>query len=236
MDLSIFSDYPALALNYFPFHKDNEKLNVKYSVFSEPWYFYPYIHPWVGGIKQPLWRNRIQREYKSLIDERVSTSFFVSLSNYPTLFKRKNVYFLFKEIENFQFYDDCQLRGQNIFGGSLRWAIFLAIFMGFKKIILVGCDYTHREALAHHWYEFGKSFFHQLPDYNKEFFEVAMRYASIETITLKGGGSVLPSKVYAGTLNYKENSELTTSQKLELLSSYPGYRVFHNEAGLKATD
>ena len=228
-DLSAFPEKPAFALNYFPFHKEAESLNLKYAFINEPYWFYPYSRlPWPP---KTWWRNKIQNKYRELIANRSDIDFFVNLSNYLVL-NGKNIYYLFKTIDdsNFEFQQECLSKGEGIYDGSLRCAIALAIYMGFEDIMLVGCDYTHETSRSHHWYERGEGVLCPQPEYQRLYLEIAQNYAQITTITLKGYGSVLPAKTYAeftgGPLAFRENDELMDMEMLKLLKTWPGYKIF----------
>jgi hypothetical protein len=144
----------------------------------------------------------------------------------------KNVYFLFRSIPDgdFAFLSECNAVGEGIYDGSFRCAIALAIYMGFKDIVLVGCDYTHEISRTQHWYEKGGGFLNPHPDYQRRFLEIAQKYVKITTITMEGGSSVLPSVTYVEftgrPLEFRENYELTDKSTLELLDTWPGYSIF----------
>lgn len=228
-DLSDFSDKPAFSLNNFLFHNQSKLLNIRYAILTEPYCFYPYFRlPWPP---KTLWRNRIQIKYRDLIKNNSDKSFFINLSNYPVL-KSKNIYYLFRTINDsdFKFARECNLFGEEIYGGSFRCAIALAIFMGFKDIFLVGCDYTHENPKALHWYEKGCGKVLPAMEYEKSYLEIASSYASITTITKEGGGNVLPAMTYKQYTGknplFQENLLLADKANLDLLATWPGYNIF----------
>lgn len=231
MDFTNFTKLPTFTLNYLQFHNEIQNLQVNYSVFSEPWYFYPFSLSAVDSTsRSPLWRNRIQAEFKKYIKKRENTKYFANLSNFPSLQTNKNVYFLFKRIDNFDFFEHCSDANENPFAGSLNHAICLALLMGFKKIILIGCDYTHSDARQGHWYEKGKGYILRQPNYNKGFLKIACQYAEILTITLDCGSYNLPACTYSEFTGvkpkFRENTELTSNKNLHLLNSWPPYKIF----------
>jgi len=228
-DLNAFPEKPTFALGYIPYHKDSESLNLKYCLLTEPKYFYPYFKlPWPP---KTWWRNKIQKKYRELITNYQNIDFFVNLSNYPVL-NGKNIYYLFRSIDdsNFEFLQECLAKGEGIYDGSLRCAIALAIYMGFRDITLVGCDYTHEPSRSRHWYEKGEGILCPQPDYQRSYLEIAQNYAKITTITLQGDGSVLPAKTYTAftghPLALRENNELMDMETLKLLETWPGYTIF----------
>ncbi len=114
--------------------------------------------------------------------------------------------------------------------GSLRTSIALALYMGFKKITLVGCDYTHFRPKALHWYEKGKGIDINTKDYNMDYFSKISHYAHIETVTVERLGSTLPSITYkeltGKDIYYRENYELTGIEILKVLATFSGYNIF----------
>jgi len=228
-DLAAFPKKPTLTLSYLPFHNQAESLDIHYGLLTQPKYFYPYFKlPWPP---KTWWRNRIQNKYRQLIAKKKKISFFVNLSNYPVL-RGENIYYLFQYIDDdaFDFGNECAANGENSYAGSFRCAISLAIYMGFEEIILVGCDYTHEHSRSLHWYEQGEGILKPQPDYCRRYLEIAQKYAKFTTITLEGGGSVLPATTYqefTGTpAIFRDNHELLDEETLNLLASWPGYAIF----------
>jgi hypothetical protein len=228
-DLAAFPKKPTFTLTYIPFHKQAESLNVRYCLLTEPKYFYPYFK--LPYPPNPWWRNRIHYIYRRLIKDRNDLEFFVNLRSYPVL-RGNNIYYLFQSINDsdFEFLQECILSREEVNGGSLRYAILLAIYMGFKDIILVGCDYTHDLSRSLHWYEKGEGILYPQPDYQRRFFDIAQKYAKITTITIEGGGSALPAMTYTEftgkPLNFRENHEILDEKTLKLLATWPGYTIF----------
>ena len=232
-DLSSFSDKPVISLNKIAFHKQSNLLNLKYCLFIEPYYFYPYF--WdrdeattkITGKK--FFRNNIQKKFRELIKTRKDTTFFTNLSNYPVLWN-SNIFYLFQMINNsdLKFFEECHLSQENIFKGSFRSAISLAIYMGFKEIFLVGCDYTHETTRSHHWFEKGEGIIKKQPKYQENFLNIAKKYAKLTTITLEGNGTFLPSETYKEFTgkepSIKENYDLMENSMLIALSKDPWFK------------
>ena len=230
-DLSLFSDKISFSLGYLPFHKNFSFLNCKYCLLVEPYFFYPFFRL-PSAFSKKMWRNNIQKRYKKFMYSSPKFNFFVNLSNYLTLWK-SNIYFLFKELpeSDSPFFKECVLNNENIFKGSLRFAISIAIYMGFKEIYLVGCDYTHQKNMSKHWYEKGEGLHIQQPDgYLKKFFKIANKYIKITTVTLDGKGQFLESITYKELKKkdplYRENFHLIEKENLHLLAEWPGYEIF----------
>jgi len=229
-DLSLFSDKISFSLGYLPFHKNFSFLNCKYCLLVEPYFFYPFFS--LPHYSKKFWRNNIQKRYKKFIHSSPNFNFFVNLSNYLTLWK-SNIYFLFKVLpeSNSPFFKECVLNNENIFKGSLRSAISIAIYMGFKEIYLVGCDYTHQKNMSKHWYEKGEGLHIQQPNgYLKNFLKIANKYIKIITVTLDGKGQFLESITYKELKKkdalYRENFNLIKKEDLDLLAEWPGYTIY----------
>lgn len=231
-DLSFFSDKPSFALNKILFHNQAKYLNIKYNLFLEPYYFYPYH--WdrdkttVQITGKKFFKNDIQKKFREMIKKQQKIIFFTSLSNYPVL-SNSNIFYLYKIINdpNCDFLKECYLNNQNIFNGSFRCATTLAIYMGFKKITYVGCDYTHKESRSHHWYEKGQGVMNKNLEYEKNFLNIVNKYAELNTITLEGKSNFIPAQTYyeftGKKPKYKENYDLMDRAMLDVLSKNPWY-------------
>lgn len=232
-NLSEFSNKISFSLNKIAFHKQSNYLNLKYSLFIEPFYFYPYFwdrdEATVKETGKRFFKNNVQIKFREIIRKQQHTTFFTNLSNYPVLWN-SNVRYLFQFIEDTdsQFLRECFQKKENIFKGSLRSAISLAIFMGFKDIFLVGCDYTHEVTRSHHWFEKGQGIISKKPHYLEIFLNIAKKYVNLTTITLEGRGSNLPSKTYheftGKEPKFRENYVLMENSMLDILSKDPWFK------------
>ncbi len=229
-NLNMFPKKPTFTLKSMLFHKESESLDIKYSLVIEPWFFYPYFRD--SFYQKEFKINKIQRKYHKYIKGKKNINFFVNLSCYPLL-SGKNIYYLFKAIndKDFEFLNECTVNEEDIFKGSFHCAIALAIYMGFKNILLVGCDYTHKSYRPLHWYEKGKSLLsHVEPNYCKKYLSIAQKYANITTITNDTGGTFIPSITYENytkkTPVYRENNELLDYEILKSFATWPGYKIF----------
>jgi hypothetical protein len=228
-DLSAFNDKTSIPCSYMPFHKDFTKLNVDYLSLIEPWWFYPY--QWTTSPPIRLVRNKIQHLYfTEVIKKFPKKTIFTNISNYPKLFKCKNV------IYNHELYLDNSLGDEfisnriNSYADSLRWSLLLAIYMGFDHAYLVGFDYTHLPARDNHWYEKGKVIAAPMVGYQEDFFKIAKEFIDITTITLDGKSQYLNSQTYSQftglTPSFKENFEIVEDRTLRILSCWPGYSIY----------
>ena len=96
-DYSAFSDHIGISCGMQIFHKDFNRLNVKYYSLIEPYLFYP---DWIILSKrlQYLKKHRIiTNEFKHLIRLNTEITFFINLSNIFSIYE-KNIRFLHSSI------------------------------------------------------------------------------------------------------------------------------------------
>lgn len=226
-DMSVFSDKKAIVCNFFPFHKDFDKLDAPYLSMVEPWWFY--ANETTPPPESKSLPNYRQEEYRKLMDQYPDKTFFVNLSNYPVI-RRKNIIYTYLD-----FFDD-RLPSNfinsriNGFEGSIRTLITMAAYMGFKHAYLIGFDYTHEPGRNLHWYEKGEGYFSPKSDYNKPFFDIAQEFIDITTITVEGGSKLVKSITYEEFTglkpHFQENTELASMTYLNTLATWPGYEIF----------
>ena len=222
-DLSLFNDKPSICSNNFIFHKDFEKLDVKYYSIYEPYWFLPFFVSGFKGIK--FLRNLIQKKHLKKFKAFPDVTFFSDITNSLRL-KGNNIIYLGDSFsKNYIPYKN----KINILEGSLRVEISLAIFLGFKKAYLIGHDYTHKNSLTSHFYERGKGIKNNHKYWNKDFFEIVKEYIDLITVTREGESNTLRSTTYkklTGNIPiFKENTEIIDKEDLKSLSSWPGYKI-----------
>lgn len=227
-DLNHFQDKISIPCAHIPFHKDFKVLKVPYAFYIESNWFYPYTKNTAPPYN--YLRNHIQSEYKRIIKNRRDIQFFLSVTNYPTV-NESNVVFIHKKFDYTK--DDSILPSAKIFNyfeGSLRASIFLAYYLGFKKIYLIGFDYTHSPARVLHWHEKGEGFTKELESYNSDYFSLMQQVIEICTVTINSGSKLLPFIKYKDLTNYapvfRENTELLTEKNMKTLATWPGYNIF----------
>jgi hypothetical protein len=228
-DLSIFSDKISMPIALIPFHNDFHKLNTKYLILSEPYWFYPYFK-----LPKPYgyyWRNTHQAAYKNIINSDLDKEYFINASNIPVLHS-KNITFIFNKIYDSRLANNFICNRIDAYAGSFRTSITLAIYMGFKHIYLIGCDYTHNPSISLHWYEKGEGVVGNTIGYQDKFLTLASEFIDITTISLNGktNSSAIQSisyEEYTGEKPfYRENSELVDLESLSMLNTWPGYKIF----------
>lgn len=236
-DLSKFSDKKSIVVNYVPFHLDFNKLNCKYCILSEPFWFLPFEKVEKITAKKSksilsyfrIIPNPTQAYYKEFMKKSKSNFFFINLSNILTT-NYNNVFYLFKKIPKSNLFQDFIDNGLNPYEGSFRTAVFLAIHLGFKKAYLVGFDYTHTPSRIGHWFEKGEGVQSDLVNYDYDFLKFITKYIDIETVTIENGKHKLKSVSYKDLTgeepNYRQNTDLASIETLKVLSSFPGFEIF----------
>lgn len=226
-DLEKFSNKISIPCAALPLHKDFGYLNVPYAFQIETFWFYPY-----NKITIPPYNwlpNEIQKLYHNVIKKRKDIHFFLSLTNYPTIWE-KNVTYVFDGWKDINLPKEHLGRLFNCYTGTIRSSIFLATYMGFSKVYLVGFDYTHKPAGILHWYEKGERGTMELIDYQKDFFSVAQNFIDIVSVTLDGKAEFLKSITYKELTGiepkFRENHELANNETLKVLSTWPDYTIF----------
>lgn len=226
-DLEKFNDKVSISTGLLPFHNDFDKINTEYCLLTEPFWFLPFHKTTVPPIKYI--RNRIQKEYRKIINNKVDKQFIVNLSNY-FLLKRKNVKFIFQDIPGSELVSHFLSKGIDPFAGSARTSILFAIHLGFKQAHLVGFDYTHSPGKSHHWYEKGEGVEFDQKNYNEIFFSIANEYIDLTTVTLNGKSNVMNYVSYEHLTNdqplFVENDQLIDNKYLEALSAWPDYNIY----------
>ena len=114
-----------------------------------------------------------------------------------------------------------------VYESSLNFSIYFSAFLGFKKIYLVGCDYEDIEPTVEHWWEKDKP----KPYFGKKatnYIEYMRKFIDIKIITLNksNGNNFISYRDYSGKdLEYKENIQIISTKRLELLKSRGIYKI-----------
>ena len=225
-DLQNFSDKVSIGCNFIPFHNDFDKLNCKYLLLMEPWWFYPYKFLNIKNIK----KNYIQSLYRKAIIKFNKKIYLLNISNLPVTFMNKNLIYTSNDNFKNKLKYTHKIDIDDPLAGSLNASISLAIYMGFKECVLVGFDYTHSPSRSLHWFEKGKGFFHEQINYNLVFFKQVRNNIILKTLTLDGESKLLDFVTYENYTKskpkYKENEFLLNPNILKTLSTWEGYNIY----------
>jgi len=225
-DLNSFSDIKSITVGYIPFHNDFKALNCIYCFLVEPYWFYPLVKTTTEPYRYIY--NHIQSKYRLILKKYPQKQFFINFSNYPVL-NGKNINHIFYKLPNSEFITELNSHSINPFHGSFRASITLAIYMGFKKIYLVGFDYTHTPSRNLHWYEKGEGIINDQENYEKEFLDIAKKFINIVTITIDGISTKVDYMTYmefcGKQCKFKENTEFIDKKHLDVLKTWKNYSI-----------
>jgi len=225
-DFREFSNHPAICCGMIPFHKDFDKLDVRYIALVEPWMFVPkIIQP-----KKLHCLRQIAAEYKGRIVSLPKKEFFVSLSNRFSLYGN-NLNYVYRNLPNPRNEIDKQINQIDCFAGSFHASLSLAYYMGFKKIYLVGFDaWTIQPARTLRWYEAGDGEFFQPTNFALEYLKILKSKIDIYTISNDGESCNVKNISYASFTGkqprYRENLDLLGEHILNVLSTCHEYKIF----------
>jgi len=81
-----------------------------------------------------------------------------------------------------------------------------------------------------HWYEAGKGIVTDAIGFNEDFLDEAKKYIDITTVTVESISETLDYIRYEDLTGYrptfKENNELMSEKYLDVMASWPGYRIY----------
>lgn len=220
MDLGAFDDKPMICFNmsYFINEISDRKMPT-YGHLIESFYFY----------KTYKFKNKtlkLQDFIKVLIKNK-KIIFFTNLTNILN-FIGVNTNFVFLKLPKDQFTQN-ELNKNRLFSKwSVKTAISLAIYMGFKKAYLIGFSFTS-EAFANHWFDDlpiksfkevnGIDAVSKLRNNkgNNEFFKEADNHIKVIGITISK-----PNESYFEWIEYAEFTGLKKQyREIEQMSIYP---------------
>jgi len=221
MDLTSFSDHIAIGLNHINLHKDRSSLNMPYQVVVEPFFFYPYIkNPYTLAYQ----RNILGKLFiESFSGYKTQVNLFVSLSNILIPFVGSKISYLYHFGNR-----NCNAKDNDISGsfsfmsGALEAGLGLAINMGFKKAILIGCDYLFTPMSNGHFYAYGPPVRLDKERPYDALFAKIKKDIEVHVITdFSGVSNSLKSSTYfeytGKNLLYKENVEIVDTKFLNYL-------------------
>ena len=230
-DLEQFDNRIVIACGLLFLHKDFKKLNTKYYFTGHPFFYYPY---WTNPYSHSLEKNLLGSIYKSKIYEYRDIEYFVSLTNFLGL-RGKNINYLYHYDEPFDSKVGWDLSGKYRFMESaLSGMLGIAYYMGFRDIILVGCDYAATPKMGGHFYEHGKMALNDKKFiYTEKPLLAINEYVNLRTVTINDDfkGDLVEAISYRALmgrkLNYKENNEIIESSELLALDkTNMNYRIF----------
>lgn len=228
MDLSRFRDRPSIIGNMMVYHRDVHLLDKPFCVLNEPFWFWP-IFPYGGLLKGPYLKNRMHRRYREAIRENPDTIFCLNFSNFPVV-RSRNVLFVSRWYKPPFALRNPFAERPDSHDGTLLLQVSLAIFLGFRKVYLVGHDYTHTPSRIGHFYEKGEGPLSDHSDFCRDFLSYAKQHVDLVTVTVDAGSDRVDSITYENLTGdrprFRENVELVNGSGLKTLATWPGYRIF----------
>ncbi len=226
-DLSLFNDRISIGCNALSLHKDFSKIGISYYYEGHPFNFYKFFKdPYTSSYR----RHILGDLKKQKIRENSDINFFLDVSDYPST-RGKNIFYSHHFGEKFSNYSNCSLDGFfSANQSALSGMIGMAIYFGFNKITLVGCDHLMRPRSSDHFFEYGEMLKIIHPGFvNEEVLVAAQEFVSLEVVTPNSEykGDLIPHVSYEDLTGkeavYRENYEIVLDDDLITLSecSYP---------------
>ena len=219
MDLGLFNDHISIGINHLCLHNDFKKLDVRYYALVESFFLYSYCkNPYTKKYQE----NALGELFRNSFPQDKEIQLFVSLTNLFG-FNINNLNYLYHfghRKPNLELSDPSGTF--SFMSGGLYAAVGLAINLGFKKAILVGCDYTFAPVSNGHFYSLGPPK-RAKKDYNnyQDLIEAISGVIDLEVITDYGKSDSLPSQTYeeftGKSLKYCENNEIVKNKHLKML-------------------
>ena len=234
-DLKLFNDRVSIGCGALFCHNDIKKIDLKYYYAAHPLFHYNF---WKNPYSGKYEKNKAGSFYKDRMKSNSDVQYFTCLSNYFGI-QGENINYVYHFGQSDSSGIGCQMDSVfTMMTGALPAMIGMALYMGFKDITLVGCDYTSSPQKIGHFYEFGDGSDLEVDDiFNEEILRALSEseFVNINSITIdnKYKGKVIPSVSYSDFTNgipvYRENSELVSEKDLlELDSLNMNYEIFCN--------
>ena len=233
-DLKMFNDRISIGCGSLLSHINISDINLMYYYLSHPLFFYKF---WKNPYSKKYEKNMVGSFYRENINNNPNIEYFTSLSNYFGI-QGKNINYIY----HFGQINDNNIRPQmdgvfTMMSGALFGMIGTALYMGFKNITLVGCDYASSPQKTGHFFTFGKGYDVELGcKSGDQILKSLSNYVNINSITInnKYKGTLIPSISYFEYTNskpiYKENSIIVSKKALTKLDSLNYiYKIFQDE-------
>ena len=226
-DIKRHDGFFYMGTTYAMLHKDIENLKPDFYVINQKYDFYPLTHN-VYSPPKKKWDfiNYRRMIYNRIIKRGEETRFFINLSNFYGLFYRPkllNFFYSFKDYKSTNDNFDYDLTNNfNCTAGSLEHMIGISKYLGFKKIILIGCDYLGTPKLDGHFYSnsdpsAGK------PIYDDYIKRIKKLTSNLEVITIFPKGIVskeFKSFTYDEFFEKEKNKNTNIKKNYEIISNF----------------
>ena len=154
-DIKRHEGFYYMGTSYALLHREIVDLKPEFYVIPQKYDFYPFVY--INNTNQKEWRlNHRLRIYEEIIKKGAETRFFINFTNYYGFFNKPKLLNFFYSFDDFKFIEDGfendLSNNFNCTGGSLEIMIGISKYLGFKRIILIGCDYLGTPKLEGHFY------------------------------------------------------------------------------------
>ena len=219
LDLKSFSNKKVIGINNILLHKEAKYLDFACIVLPESYFFYShYKNPYTMRIQKNLMGYLFKKKLKEFPNTRLITSvtnFFGNLhknTNYIHHFGYRS-----PDIEKLSIEKEF-----SFMAGGLSAAIGIAINYGFKKAILVGCDYLLDPVKGGHFYTLPIDTSKDKRPIRQEFINIAQQFIDLELLTPFSSNGIINTISYnqfspEHTIKYKENYEIVEERDIKIL-------------------
>jgi|SaaInlStandDraft_7_1057024.scaffolds.fasta_scaffold08910_4 hypothetical protein len=226
-DMSKFNDHIGISCGVIPFHNDFSKLNIKYSMIVEPWYFCPTR---LQSSQHNKEHKKVSEAHRVFMNSNKNIEFFINLSNFPWEIG-KNINYVHRALVDKKSKLHKVKEINDPFGGSFHATLSLAYLMGFSKVYLVGFDaWTIQPSRTLRWYELGEGEFFEATNFADKLLNVIKENIDVYTISKDGNSCNVKNISYKKFTNqepeFKENYQLLSSQYLDILNTCPDYKIY----------
>ena len=226
MDFKNFNDKVSIGCNSLFLHKDFNELDCRYYQILPPLFFLPYFK-----FYKKWQRNNISSIYRKKIKIFNKTNYFTSIYN-KFIIRSPNIYYEHHfgvskaSLENYELH-----KTFSFMAGATDAMIGMAIYMGFKKAILVGVDYTFSESVSHHFFEKGRGTAKNEELFNKVFFDHVKDKIDLFTMTLENNKSeslkcISYTDYTKKPERYQENIDCIDKEDLDKLDNMGLYKIW----------
>lgn len=148
-NITAIKKHTSIGCTYSLADKRMTKLEMTYCVIPEPYLFYFFRK---DSYSNKITTNLIGPILKKIIRKNINTQFFTPITNYYSFLHRSN------KLSYFYHFGDKKSGSYDLAGNfsncssALSIMISLAKYLGFSKVILLGCDYLGSPKLEGHFY------------------------------------------------------------------------------------
>lgn len=200
-DISKLPDNPCLVTAYNLIDKRIEKLNVEYYVTTDSYSLYSVLFNTYPHVRK-FQKSKIRALYSSIFKKYKDIRIFVNVTNfYSTICRRSKLNYFHYFNDKTSYSDDLAGSFSNC-RGALDTMLGIAKYLGFKKAILIGCDYLGVPPTMGHFYADNKPFIEKKVDLSDYRERIKIAAKGIDVTVILPEGSISPEFNYDSYENY----------------------------------